>query len=108
MSTNADLVTAIVNQDWQNAYNISLELAAEAAAKVDKSVGDLSLSLSQQNQQYLALANQMRQRLAAVAVPFAGGISIADKDTRAADSDRVAPAFTRSLHEHDGLVEDDD
>lgn len=44
-------------------------------------------------------AAQLRSRIALTAIPFAGGISIADKQTREQDSDRVAPAFTKQLHD---------
>lgn len=42
------------------------------------------------------------------AVPFAGGISLSDKQAREDDSDRTKPAFTRDLHENPGLPSFDD
>jgi hypothetical protein len=36
--------------------------------------------------------------------PYAGGISIGDKDSVEDDSDRVAPAFKRGMHDSPGIV----
>ena len=57
MSTNEDLVNAIIGEEWASAEKIALELAAATADKVDKSVGDLRLSLSQKQQK-----NRLKQR----------------------------------------------
>jgi len=35
-------------------------------------------------------------------LPYAGGLTVTDKESREADTDRVAPYFTRNLHETDG------
>ena len=108
MATSAELVTAIAAQNWQSAHRLALELAAEAADKVSKAVGDLRLDLSDKHANYLALAKQMQAKLATTAVPFAGGISVADKSSRNADSDRVPNIFTRELHDYNSLVFEDD
>lgn len=76
-------------------------LAVKYADKVDKAVGDLRLSLSQKHAQYLAMIKQFEGEVILVAVPYAGGISVADKDSYEDDSDRVKPRFTKSLHEYD-------
>ncbi|MFA9204997.1 MAG: hypothetical protein ACEQSH_00930 [Bacteroidia bacterium] len=44
-------------------------------------------------------ATQLRSRSAIAALPYAGGISLADKQVRELDSDRVEPAFTKALHD---------
>jgi hypothetical protein len=44
-------------------------------------------------------ATQLRSRAALSVIPFAGGISNADKEIREQDTDRVAPAFTKRLHD---------
>ena len=49
-------------------------------------------------------ATQLRSRIALSAIPFAGGISIAAKQTQEADTDRVAPAFTAALHDAPGTT----
>ena len=46
-----------------------------------------------------ARAVQLRSRQAIAALPYAGGISVADKQTREEDTDRVVPVFTKRLHD---------
>lgn len=74
-------------------------LAAKYARQVNRSVagaGGLSVSAGDRAQHYRDLAEtlQIRARKARRPVPFAGGISDAQKDAVEADTDRVAPAFT--------------
>lgn len=83
-------------------------LAARYAGKVDKAVGDLRLSLSQKHQHYLALIKELKSGVTLTAVPYAGGISVADKTSYEDDSDRVNPAFRRDLHAYNEIGDDDD
>lgn len=48
---------------------------------------------------FQARAKELRLRGALVALPFAGGISIAGKQSQEDDTDRVVPAFTVGLHD---------
>lgn len=48
---------------------------------------------------FQARAKELRARGALVAIPFAGGISIAAKQSEEDDTDRVVPAFTKDLHD---------
>lgn len=81
-------------------------IAAHYAGQVDVRVGILSSSNSQKTQQFAELATALRRRAddkaLAMAVPFAGGISIAGKEGAEENTDRVPPAFTRDLHEEEG------
>ena len=52
---------------------------------------------------YLTRATELRSRAGLGALPFAGGISIAAKNTEAASTDRVRPAFTVGLHTTPGM-----
>lgn len=74
-------------------------LGARYARKVDKQVGRLRISASQTAKHFFELADQLAQTLAMKAGGaggmYAGGISILDKQTEAADTDRVSPAFAR-------------
>ncbi|GIV81724.1 MAG: hypothetical protein KatS3mg051_1188 [Anaerolineae bacterium] len=79
-------------------------IAAKYARNVDASVDSARVDASQRQAHYLALAKKLRSRAAYAAVPFAGGISESDKDTREDDTDRVEPAFTRDLHRNPGTV----
>lgn len=68
-------------------------LAARYTREVSKSVGSLSIQLADKARQFRELAAQLRANSALYALPYAGGISIANKDSREDDSDRVEPAF---------------
>lgn len=73
-------------------------LGARYARRADKTVGRLSISMSQISKQYFDLAKELQKTLGRLtggaSGMYAGGISVADKDTEIADTDRVAPAFT--------------
>lgn len=56
---------------------------------------------------FQARAKELRSRVSLTAIPFAGGISIATKQTQEQDSDRVAPAFSKTLHDAPGTTEDE-
>lgn len=87
------------NNVWRAAADICESLSAREAQS--KSVGDLSLSGLGEN--YVALARQYRMRANSRVTPFAGGITVTDKDARAADTDRVAPFAKVGLHDTPGL-----
>lgn len=83
--------------------------AAEAVAgvfsrQVDRSLGGMSLSNSQKATQYLALAQSLRRQGALQAgKPYAGGISVTDKQAQERNTDRVRPEFTKTLFDVPGL-----
>lgn len=74
------------------------QLAARYARDVNRAVagdGGVRVDAGQRFDHYTTLARQLRERAARSfgPVPFAGGISIGDKDARVGDTDRVLPAF---------------
>lgn len=81
--------------------------AAESLAGVyakkaeERRVGPLWLrSFSDKSSKYLKLAKMLWARAATAgsgAIPFAGGISVQDKNARISDTDRVRPAFRRQM-----------
>jgi len=80
------------------------QLASYYARRADKSVGDLSISYSQIAKNYRDLVGQLQTQaitLGGTAPPYAGGISVSDKQIDEGDSDRVAPAFTVGMHSFD-------
>jgi hypothetical protein len=82
-------------------------LIAKFAQWNDESVGGVRVSFSQRADSYRKLMADLKRRIAMrSAVPYAGGISRADKDANIQDSDRVAPMFTRNLHDLPNSVED--
>lgn len=75
-------------------------IIAKYVRYVDKSVGDLKISYSKRIDQYNGLLDQIDSEAVQEGIlePYAGGISISDKDAVEDNSDRVAPAFTRPMH----------
>lgn len=95
-------LTANGNNDYLAAADAAESIAAQLALKGNRKVEDISVSYDPSH--FRALAKRLRTRAAMTnLVPYAGGISIADKDTQTDDTDRVAPAFTRELHSYPGL-----
>lgn len=90
---------------WYSSQNPNIYRAAAAACYSvaaregqSKTVGDLSLSGYPET--YRTLGRQYERLADQHAVPFAGGILQSDKDARVSDTDRVVPAFARSLHDN--------
>lgn len=111
--TNDELITD-EEIAWLLTENGNVYSAAAAAAQtiaaifarfVNKNVGDLSLDASDKHKHYLDLADTLRRKAAIqAATPFAGGISIASKDSFEDDMDRVQPKFTKDLQQYPGTT----
>lgn len=88
------------------AVELLLSLAARLSTLVDKSVGDLRISYSQRAANYRQMAKDLATRSAAgtgsIPVPYAGGISKADKETRRRNNDRVTPGFAKGAMDLEG------
>lgn len=107
------LLDAEVKYFVDNEANYSLAGAAAAktlamkfARKADKAIGDLRITYGHMVDNYLKLSKELRTaalRSAPVNV-YAGGISVSDKDTVEANSDRVTPAFYREQFDYPGSV----
>lgn len=72
-------------------------IAAKFARHADKTVGKLSISMSQAAERYLSLADRLRSDVtmdSGSGGPYAGGISRSDKEADETDTDRVSPAFS--------------
>ncbi len=74
-------------------------IAAVYARRVDVRVGILSSSDSQLSSQFRQLAKDLRARADKLAggggVPYAGGLTLADRETRRLDDTLARPAFVR-------------
>lgn len=67
---------------YDAAYRCCLTVAAKLARQADKQIGDLSVKLSQRAAAYRTQADSLKQlsmRSSGVPVPYAGGITISDK-----------------------------
>ncbi len=114
--TDAELLTdqeieallTVYNDDvYATAVACAWSLAGKYARKVDRSVGDLRISYGQTADNFRALATQLENQGATSSEgfrPYAGGISISDKQNQDADTDRVVPAFKRGTHDDTGVV----
>lgn len=68
---------------------------------VSESVGSVSIQYNQRYQAWLEMRRIFLEKSNMSGIPYAGGISVADKATRAANSDRVTPAFSRDMMNND-------
>jgi hypothetical protein len=90
-------VTDLQTNYWFAAAECAEHIAARLAREADTSIsgpGAQNRALSQRAAAYERLAARLRRRASFAATPYAGGISIDDKDSEAADTDRPADAFT--------------
>lgn len=102
----AQLSTLYGDNSYVLAAAAARSLAAKYASSVTKKSGDVSVNASDKFSHYTALAKDLDRQatlrgLSATSA-YAGGISQGDKDTRASDTDRVSPFFTRDLHDNPG------
>jgi hypothetical protein len=101
---------------WQLSENPDVRLAAVAVARQIATVfaryatvrtQDTQVDWNARATQYRLIAQDLeRQSSERSAIPYAGGISRSDKETVEADTDRVAPAFTKHLHDYPGWLHD--
>lgn len=72
-------------------------LAARFARETDASLGEYSESRSQKARMFAERARELRARASAVVSPYCGGLSEAEKETAADDTDLVQPFFKRDM-----------
>lgn len=83
-------------------------ISSSYSGKSTKTVGDLSISFGELASHYGDLADRLRAQAAdprlsgAVPVPYAGGLSVAEKQGDVADTDLVQPAFRVNQHSSPG------
>lgn len=107
---NAALTDANSNKNLAAAM-VCERIAADFSREADFTINDGSgasrtNALSQRAASYLKLATTLRDAAAGsttiFAAPYAGGISIADKDAQEDDTDRVSPAFNIGMQDYTG------
>ena len=79
------------------AYRVMLAIASKFSRLANQAIGDMRVDLSQKADNARTQAEQLRAlagRENLVPVPYAGGISVSDKDIDRANPDRVDPFFT--------------
>jgi hypothetical protein len=99
--TGSDTATTAL---YNAAYRCCLLVASKFSRLADQSVGDLKVSMSQKAKAYREQALQMLElagREGSVPTPYAGGISIADKEVDWANTDVVKPGFYKGQFDDD-------
>ncbi len=79
------------------AYRVMLAIASKFSRLANQAIGDMRVDLSQKADNARTQAEQLRilaGRENLVPVPYAGGISVSDKDIDRDNADRVDPFFT--------------
>ncbi|HHH30956.1 MAG TPA: hypothetical protein ENK57_21790 [Polyangiaceae bacterium] len=84
---------------------IARALGAKFSREADKSVGDLRIAYSQRARGFYELADRLdsdasRRTNVLRARPYAGGISVSDKEAVEDNSDRVRPSFAKGMHDY--------
>lgn len=104
-------INAILADNGDEPYATAIVLIEGLIARysryISKSVGDLSISYGDRVKQYQSLLAGLRRRATLqLCKPYAGGISIADKQIDQADSDVVQPYFKVGMHDSDTSSDD--
>ena len=84
-------------------------IAAHYGRNVSKTIGKLRIEMSQASEAYRSLAEDLDDEAASGAAasdgmnsPYAGGVSLSDRASDAADTDRPDYAFTRGQFDNPG------
>jgi hypothetical protein len=89
------------------AASVARGIGATFAEAVTKQVGDLKIQSQQKRDNFKKLADELKERgVLRAGRPYAGGISIDDKQTVRDDDDRVVPAFRKRQHDRDDTSQD--
>ena len=88
---------------YDAAYRCCLTIASKLAREADKQIGDLSVSMSQRAKAYREQAASLKElsgREGGVPIPYAGGITISDKDIDEENSDIFRTWFSSGQFEN--------
>jgi len=88
---------------YDAAYRCCLTIASKLAREADKQIGDLSVSMSQRAKAYREQAASLKAlsgREGGVPIPYAGGITISDKEIDEENSDIFRTWFSSGQFEN--------
>jgi len=88
---------------YDAAYRCCLTIASKLAREADKQIGDLSVSMSQRAKAYREQAASLKAlsgREGGVPIPYAGGITISDKEIDEENSDIFRSWFSSGQFEN--------
>lgn len=88
----------------QAAIAVARQLSIKFARYATVRDGASSIDWNERAKQYRQIVEDLQHDLLLQdgLVPYAGGISVGDKEAVEQDTDRTVPAFTRTLHEYPG------
>lgn len=97
-------ITWVISQ-YNSPMNAAIRCCETIIAKfsrlANERVGQVSIDYSQKAKGYRDMLRDLRSRLAMEdAVPYAGGISVSDKQTQVMNTDRVRPDFSKHMMEN--------
>lgn len=105
-------ISWLLSENSNSVYDASIEAARALSAKyarlaVTKTVGDLKIEYQDRSKRYADLVAilEMQKDSRSVPIPYAGGISVTDKDTKEDQIDRVEPRFVRGQFRQNGVYE---
>ncbi|MGA1036646.1 MAG: hypothetical protein ACO3VQ_02425, partial [Ilumatobacteraceae bacterium] len=88
---------------YDAAMRCCLTIASKLAREADKQIGDLSVSMSQRAKAYREQASELKNlatREGTVPIPYAGGITISDKEIDEENSDLFRSWFSAGQFEN--------
>lgn len=91
-------IAYVLSERGNNVYFAAADVADALGTQLagmaqEETLGKLSVTYGERSAQYYDRAVELRRKGALGASPYAGGISVADKDAQENNTDRVAPAF---------------
>lgn len=82
------------------AADLCRALASKFSRKADTMDRDMRTQYSAIARNYLSMANSYSARASSASVPYAGGISVSDKQQQEQNPDRVQPAFNVGMQDN--------
>ena len=107
--TDEEIAWSLTNGGvYAAAAQIANAIASKFARKVTFAEGDLKVQLSDRVKHYSSLSKDLKRQSATRSVtPYAGGISVSDKESVKEDTDRVKPRFSRGQFNNPSEDEED-
>lgn len=103
VNSEASGSTTATTAVYDAAMRCCLTIASKLAREADKTIGDLSVSMSQRAKAYREQAVELKNlatREGAVPIPYAGGITISDKEVDEQNSDLFRSWFSSGQFEN--------
>jgi hypothetical protein len=87
------------------AYTACINIVAKYSRLADKTVGKISIKYSQISAQYQSLADKLLVSSVGIgAIPYGGGIYVADTQAKETDASLEQPSFKRGLMDNERYI----